>query len=107
MEAEILRTIIAAMEPSDCPLGAAFHQDAARANALQKLFRRQQVAQRHWNRARTELRELQAERAEVEQELPAAVDRPSPNLPKPSLRRPIRLRPFNTPNGAIGFIPNP
>jgi len=98
MEAEILRTIIATMEPSDCPLGAAFHHDAGGANALQKLFRRQQAAQRDWNRARAELRELQAQRAELqeaqraelcearraeaEQELPAAMHPPSPNLPK-------------------------
>src|SRR5215472_14906418 len=97
MEAEIVRTIIATMEPSDCPLGAAFHHDAAGANALQKLFRRQQAAQRDWNRARAELRELQAERAalkaeleqaEVEQAIPrqdAAPTRPtSRGVPLPS-----------------------
>jgi hypothetical protein len=82
MEAEILRTIIATTEPSDCPLGAAFHHDAAGANALQKLFRRQPAAQRDWNRAPAELREMQAERAEAKQELPAAVDPPTPNLPR-------------------------
>ena len=62
IEAEVIRTLVAAMEPSDSSIGAAFHQDAAGANALQKLFRRQQAAQRDWRQAIAELHRLQDER---------------------------------------------
>ena len=62
IEAEVIRTLVAAMEPSDSAIGAAFHQDAAGANALQKLFRRQQAAQRDWRQAIAELHRLQEQR---------------------------------------------
>jgi hypothetical protein len=74
IEAQVIATLVAAVEPSDCALGAAFHHDAAGANALQKLFRRQQAAQRDWYRAIGELRAIQQQRAaEPESSRPAAV----------------------------------
>ena len=72
----MIRTLVAAMEPSDSAIGAAFHQDAAGANALQKLFRRQQAAQRDWRQAIAELHRLQEQR-------PPSAD-PAPSISAPS-----------------------
>jgi hypothetical protein len=80
IEAEVIRTLVAAMEPSDSAIGAAFHQDAAGANALQKLFRRQQAAQRDWRQAIAELHLLQEQR-------PPSTDPadPAPSISAPAL----------------------
>ncbi len=61
LEAEVFRSMT---DGPDGPvaLGAAFQQDAAGPNALQKIFRRQQAALRDWYRAIAELRRLQEER---------------------------------------------
>jgi hypothetical protein len=63
IETQVLNALISAQEPCDHPLGAAYTADAAGAGALQKIFRRQQAAQRDWYKARAELARLQAERA--------------------------------------------
>src|SRR5262249_34174564 len=90
-----------------------FHHDAAGANALQKLFRRQQAAQRDWNRARAELRELQAERAELKAELELAeVDQGLPRQDAAPTRPTSREVPLpsvpSTPANAVknGFVLN-
>jgi hypothetical protein len=82
LEAEVLKTLVASLEkPGEHPLGAAFHQDAAGANALQKLFRRQQAAQRDWRKALAELRQLQAERPPVPDAAPAEPGPPAAPAP--------------------------
>jgi hypothetical protein len=62
IEADLLRHALG--ESEDASLGVAFQQDAAGPNALQKIFRRQQAAQRDWYRALAELRRLQQARFE-------------------------------------------
>jgi hypothetical protein len=83
IEADYLSARIAALpEGAEYPLGAVMIQDAAGGNTLQKIFRRQQAAQRDWYKAIETLTRLQATRrnaeamAQVEAELKAA---PSPN----------------------------
>jgi hypothetical protein len=61
LEAEVFTALLADAE--DATPGAAFLADAAGPNALQKIYRRQQSAQREWFRARAELRRLQEERS--------------------------------------------
>jgi hypothetical protein len=60
IEADVLRNALG--EPEDASLGIVFQQDAAGPKALQKIFRRQQAAQREWYRALAELRRLQQAR---------------------------------------------
>ena len=63
IEAQIMRVQLAALEePTETPLGSVFLTDALKANALQKLFRRQQAAERSYYRALAELRRAQCER---------------------------------------------
>jgi hypothetical protein len=96
IEAEIVRTLIAGMEPSENALGAAFHQDAAGANALQKLFRRQQAAQRDWRNALADLRYLQAQRPAAADPPPAAEPNP-PAAPSPVVVPTAHLHPLAPP----------
>uniref|UniRef100_Q029H2 Uncharacterized protein n=1 Tax=Solibacter usitatus (strain Ellin6076) TaxID=234267 RepID=Q029H2_SOLUE len=95
IEADYLSARIAALpEGTDYPLGAVMIQDAAAGNTLQKIFRRQQAAQRDWYKAVEALTRLQAARynAELQAQIQAAVPPPSPNrvrfdnLPQPSVR---------------------
>jgi hypothetical protein len=60
LEAEVFDALLA--EAEDATPGAAFLADAAGPNALQKIYRRQQSAQREWYRARGELSRLQQAR---------------------------------------------
>jgi hypothetical protein len=62
VEADLLRHALG--ESEEASLGVVFQQDAAGPNALQKIFRRQQAAQRDWYRALAELRRLQQARFE-------------------------------------------
>ena len=71
VEAEVIKSLMAAAEGEVPTLGAVFHQDAAGANALQKIFRRQQAALRDWRLAIAELRRLQEGRLAVNPEPPA------------------------------------
>jgi hypothetical protein len=65
IEDQLLATVVAANlaenPDSRFPLGEAYLFDCKNGNALQKAFRRQQAAQRDWNKARIELRRLKAQ----------------------------------------------
>jgi hypothetical protein len=65
IETQLFSTLIAEREaagvPADILLGAAFAQDGAN-NPLDKIFRRQETAERTWFRALKELRRAQQER---------------------------------------------
>ena len=58
-------------------MGDAFHYDASGANVLGKLFRRQNAAQRDFNKALAELRRIQEGRFEM-QMFQAAARPPAP-----------------------------
>jgi hypothetical protein len=62
VEGELVRHALA--ESEGASVGAVFQRDAAGPNAHQKIFRRQQAAQRDWYRALAELRRLQQARFE-------------------------------------------
>ena len=63
IESEYLSARVAALpEGTLFPLGAAMIEDAAHGNTLQKIFRRQQAAERDWNRAMDQLNLRQTER---------------------------------------------
>ncbi len=79
IENDTWRALLAAHQDDDNPLGAAFLADARGANALQKIFRRQQAAQRQWRNGLIELRRLQ--QAEAAPPLPAPCPRPQPPSP--------------------------
>jgi hypothetical protein len=67
IEAEYLTSRLAALpEGTAHPLGAVMTQDAAAGNTLQKIFRRQQAAQRDWSRALETLSLIQTERFRFE-----------------------------------------
>jgi hypothetical protein len=81
LEAQIYEAIISRMEnPETATIGEAFYQDAAGPNVLGKLFRRQQAAQRDFNRALAELRRLQNDRAELEMFQPSPMPCPPPTV---------------------------
>ena len=63
IENQLWSALLSAQEPGEFSLGAAFLADASGANALEKIFRRQQAAHREWHKALAELRRLQAERS--------------------------------------------
>jgi hypothetical protein len=96
IENQLFVALVSAQGPGDHALGAAYLADAAGAGALQKIFRRQQAAQRDWYKARTELRRLQEERAAFPVPVPAQlpVTRPEP-LPAspPVVAAPAHPRP--------------
>jgi len=82
IESEYLASRIAALpEGTDYPLGVVIAQDAANGNVLQKIFRRQQAAQREWYRAMETLSAVQTNRrkAETEPDRPLAAHIPDPN----------------------------
>ena len=67
IEADYLAARIAALpDGTEYPLGAVMIQDAASGNTLQKIFRRQQAAQRDWYKAIETLTRLQAMRRSAE-----------------------------------------
>jgi hypothetical protein len=71
IETQVLCVQLAAVAPPVLPavgldLGSVFLADALKANALQKLFRRQQAAERSYYRALAELRRAQCERLSEE-----------------------------------------
>jgi hypothetical protein len=67
IETEYLNARIAALpEDTPHPLGAVMVQDAAGGNTLQKIFRRQQAAQRDWYKAIETLSRIQDARRHAE-----------------------------------------
>lgn len=82
IEAEYLGSRLAALpEGTPYPLGVVMEQDAAKGNTLQKIFRRQQAAQRDWYKAFQALDMLQHARVDAaasEGEAEAAVTVPPP-----------------------------
>jgi hypothetical protein len=89
IETEYLNARIAALpEDTPHPLGAVMLQDAAGGNTLQKIFRRQQAAQRDWYKAIETLCRLQMSRQNAEAQAatarsakPASPNRVRFNLP--------------------------
>ena len=72
LEAAVLNQRIAAQPDNEYAIGAAFDQDAQSGNALQRLFRRQQAADRDWRDALQTLERMQSHRlAEAEAEAEA------------------------------------
>lgn len=96
IETQLLNVLIDSQEPGDYPLGAAYVADAAGPGALQKVFRRQQAAQRDWYKARAELERVREQRATA---VPASVQR---QVSKPE---PPKLLPANPPTMAA--LPHP
>jgi hypothetical protein len=83
LEAEVLNALIDQQDPSEeNPLGAAFIQDAAGPNALQKIFRRHEAASRDWYRAIAQLRQLQAGRIAAAPQRPVAHAEPRTGTPR-------------------------
>jgi hypothetical protein len=78
IENEIIRARLAALPPEDQdnPLGNVFIQDAEGANVLEKVFRRQQAADRQYRRAIADLTALQAARFIPDPD--PVIDRPAP-----------------------------
>jgi hypothetical protein len=93
IENQLWSVLVAAQEPGDCALGAAYLADAAGPGALQKIFRRAQAAQRDWYKAHAELRRLQAERAAAPVQPHAARPEPLPAVP-PIAAAPAHARPI-------------
>jgi hypothetical protein len=104
IESEYLSARIAALpEGTEYPLGAVMVQDAANGNTMQKIFRRQQAAQRDWYKAIETLTRLQASRrhAEIEAAMCVPAMTPPPNrvrfdtppqpAPRPSAEPPVNL----------------
>jgi hypothetical protein len=96
IEAEYLNARIAALpEGTTYPLGAVMVQDAANGNTLQKIFRRQQAAQRDWYKGIETLSRLQSGRRHAEAQAvtaPSATNCPQnrvrfDNPPQPPARR--------------------
>ncbi len=90
IETEYLGARIAALpEGTEYPLGAVMVQDAANGNTMQKIFRRQQAAQRDWYKAIETLTRLQASRRRAEIE--AAMRVPPMTQPTNPLMNPRRI----------------
>ena len=93
IETEYLSARIAALpEGAEYPLGAVMIQDAANGNTMQKIFRRQQAAQRDWYKAIETLARLQASRRHSEMEAALRVPPIPPRMTPP----PDRVR-FDAP----------
>ena len=83
LEVEAFNSLIQESDPPETALGLALQRDAAGANALQKIFRRQEAAQRQWYRARQELARLQSARRVLEQRRnPAERSQSAPTPPQ-------------------------
>ena len=81
IEADYLTARVAALpKDTEHPLGAVMIQDAAHGNTLQKIFRRQQAAQRDWYSAIETLTRLQATAATPK---PTAGAKPPPSAASP------------------------
>jgi hypothetical protein len=108
IETDYLSARIAALpEGTEYPLGAVMVQDAANGNTMQKIFRRQQAAQRDWYKAIETLARLQASRRHTEIEAAMRVpatsqlmspppnrvrfDTPSQPAPRPAAEPPVNL----------------
>jgi hypothetical protein len=95
LEAQLFQTIIGKMEdPATATLADAYYQDAAGANVMGKLFRRQQAAKRDFDKAVAELRRVQDIRQALE-----FFQTPVPASPQP------RVQP--TPAPVAGRHPKP
>ena len=66
IEAAVINSRVSALKGADHALGAAVILDSESDNTLQKIFRRQQAAQRDWYRALETLERLQAHRRSAE-----------------------------------------
>jgi len=106
LETQVLNALIDQQDPEEQnPLGRAFIEDCAGANAIQKIFRRREAASRDWYRAITQLRQLQFDRMAFPPPQPAVAARP----PAPARNLPPTLSPAPTPGPAptarkIGFV---
>jgi hypothetical protein len=123
IEARVYRLQLAAVAPGPegaplpavgLDLGEVFLNDALKANALQKLFRRQQAAERSYYRALTELRRAQRERMEEAAHSDGPADDPAAAVSLEST--PIGFVPRDSflrgadalsaaPGGAMGALP--
>jgi len=79
IEAEVINARYATMEePSDTALGEIFIADAEGPNLLEKIFRRQQSADRQFHRALKDLRAAQQERLS-QPPIPIEINAPAPD----------------------------
>ena len=106
LEAAVIAALVAKQEDSPHALGAALIEDASGPNALQKLHRRRQAANREWFRAYNDLRKVQSERLScpANPDPPAAEPAATPE-PTPPPAEPTSAR--NEPNPAPMAPPAP
>jgi hypothetical protein len=83
IEAAVIHSRVAALKDTEHALGAAVIQDSESDNTLQKIFRRQQAAQRDWYRALETLERLQAHRRRAEMQSQAVVRQAQSPVPGP------------------------
>ncbi len=113
IETEIFRSLIAEQEAAGVPantlLGAVFGQNGGN-NALEKIFRRLETAERTWFRALKELHRAQQERQSSDPDDPgSALESLIGAAPPRSLApdpRPLAPVPVPVPSG-FGFVPPP
>ena len=96
IEAQLVRLLATSQDPAEeNPFGALLLADAAKAGALQKVFRRLSAAERSYFRALAELRRAQRERLAIESE--AVPARPAADIPEIGF---VSLQPAEAPNSA-------
>ena len=101
IETDYLNARLAALpEGTEHALGAVMTQDAANGDTLNKIFRRQQAAQRDWYKAIETLSRLQLERRRAEMQAASA----RPATPPPSAN-PNRVRFDGSPQAAPRLQP--
>jgi hypothetical protein len=119
IEAQLVRLLSASQDPAEeNPFGALFLADAAKAGALQKVFRRLSAAERSYFRALAELRRAQRERLALEAAAvipeigfvspqPSAAPSSAPQITtRPKSGRPSSLVVGPTPPGMPSGVPS-
>jgi len=103
LETEVLNALINQQDPDEQnPVGAAYINDCAGPNALQKIFRRREAASREWLRSLKQLRELQALRFTVAP--PPRAPRPHAPLAQPQATIPLPCPSDEAPVPKFGFV---
>jgi hypothetical protein len=89
LEAQLYQAIFKKLDDPAATMGDVFYFDASGANVLGKLFRRQNAAQRDFNKALAGLRRLQEARMELAMSPPAARPAAPPEAPAPLPLEPL------------------
>ena len=91
LEAQLYQAIFKKLDDPAATMGDVFYFDASGANVLGKLFRRQNAAQRDFNKALAGLRRLQEARMELAMSPPAARAAAPAEAPSPRPLEPLLL----------------